>query len=474
MIETYNAKLTLGIDEPALSGVVLSRYQCDVCVVPLTPDVPVRRTMFSFDNLMITLATILAVWLLSVIPQNFDFLNPIGQALGDMDMTDMVFSKFRDKDDVEADTNIVIVNIGALSRAEIAEQLRRINAQSPRVVGIDAFFRKPKDTEGDSLLAQAMSETKNLVLVSKVAFREESKEGNVDQWTTSKVDAGRGFDSLETSMPMFMQHAKTGFSNFIINQEASFMTTRDASFKEVCAGEVEPSFPIRIATIYSPASAQSALARSNDHEVINFRGDMEKFYYFDADQVLDPEVDLSVMNGKIVLLGYMGVTLAQESIEDNFFTPLNPQYVGRSHPDMYGVVVHANVLSMILHGDYINTMPKWASLVVGLMLLVINVMLFTFIYSRFENWYDTLALILQVGESILILYLIVTVFASMNYKLALTPALIGVALVGTVHDLYQDSIKKIILQASAKLRRKFASKSETQRTHTANKSTGPS
>lgn len=428
--------------------------------------------MFSFDNLMITLATILAVWLLSVIPRNFDFLNPIGQALGDMDMTDMVFSKFRDKDDIEADTNIVIVNIGVLSRAEIAEQLQRINAQEPRVVGIDAFFRKPKDTEGDSMLSAAMAETKNLVIVSKVAFKEESKEEAVAQWTASDVNDDRGFDSLETSMALFRQHAHTGFSNFIINQEASFMTTRDASFKEVCAGRQELSFPIRIANIVAPDKAQQALARGNEQEVINFRGNMEKFYYFDADQVLNPETDLSVMRGKIVLLGFMGASLEAKAIEDNFFTPLNPQYVGRSHPDMYGVVVHANVLSMILHSNYIDTMPQWASIGVGLLLLVINVMLFTFIYSRFENWYDTLALILQVGESILILYLIVTVFASMNYKLALTPALVGVALVGTVHDLYQDSIKKIILQGWAKVRRKIASKSEPKRTHAANKSTG--
>ncbi len=431
-----------------------------------------RRTMFSFDNLMIVLATILAVWLLSVIPQNFDFLNPIGQALGDMDMTDMVFSKFRDKENIEADTNIVIVNIGVLSRAEIAEQLRRINEQQPRVVGIDVFFRKPKDAEGDALLAAAMAETRDLVLVSKVAFREESKEGAVEQWESSKAEGGRSFDSLETSLPMFRQHAYAGFSNFIINQEASFMTTRDASFKEVCAGRAEMSFPIRLASIIAPDAAQRALARGNAQEVINFRGNMEKFYYFDADQVLDPETDISVMRGKIVLMGFMGASLEAKSIEDNFFTPLNPQYVGRSHPDMYGVVVHANVLSMILRGNYIDTMPHWASLAVGLGLLCINVVLFTFIYRRFENWYDTLALILQVGESILILYLLVTVFASMNYKLALTPALVGVALVGTVHDLYQDSIKKIILSGWARVRRKFASKQEPPRTHAANNSPG--
>ncbi|MBK6291997.1 MAG: CHASE2 domain-containing protein [Candidatus Kapabacteria bacterium] len=424
------------------------------------------RSFFSFDNLAIVVATCCAVAMLYVVPKNFDFLNPITQALGDFDMTDMVFTQFRDESKVTVDTNIVIVNIGDRGRGEIAEMLGRINQAEPAVVGIDAFFRAPKeeDPASDSALSAAMQATPNLVLVSKVAFKEEAEEGVVEQWVTSAVEADRVFDTLETSHPMFTAHAPTGYANLIIDQEAAFMTVREVSFEEECAGKKEHSFPIRIAQAVAPERAAAALARHETHEVVNFRGGLEKFYSFDADQVLDPETDLSLLKGKIVLMGFLGPKIGDQAYSDNFFTPLNQHYAGRSYPDMYGVVIHANVLSMILSGQFINTMPFWFSIVLALVVLILNVNLFTFIYKHYENWYDTLAIITQLGQSLLILYLTIVVFDTYQYKLALTPTLIGVALVGTIHDLYEDSLKKIILTGWARIRRRRASLQTENRT----------
>ncbi|MBC8125412.1 MAG: CHASE2 domain-containing protein [Candidatus Kapabacteria bacterium] len=424
------------------------------------------RSFFSYDNLAIIIATCCVVALLYVVPKNFDFLSPFTQALGDFDMTDMVFTQFRDDSKVTVDTNIVIVNIGDRGRAEIAEMLNAINKQEPSAVGVDAFFRNPKEEEpeGDSALAAALNATKNLVLVGKVAYKEEAVEGVVEQWVSSAVETDAAFDTLETSHAMFREHAATGYANLIIDQEAAFMTVREVSFEEECVGKTEVSFPIRIAQLVAPLQASQALARTASHEVINFRGGIEKFYSFDADQVLDPETDLSLLRGKIVLLGFLGPRIGEHAFNDNFFTPLNKQYAGRSYPDMYGVVIHANVLSMILSGQFIGTMPMWLSLLIGFVVLVINVGLFTYIYKRAEDWYDTLAILLQLGQSLLLLYLIIVVFDAFQYKLALTPALVGVALVGTVHDLYEDSLKKIILTGLEKIRRRRASLQRGKRT----------
>ena len=51
----------------------------------------------------------------------FSFLDPIGDAIGDVEMTDLVFSKIRQNPAV--DKNIILVNIGELSRSEIANEL---------------------------------------------------------------------------------------------------------------------------------------------------------------------------------------------------------------------------------------------------------------------------------------------------------------------------------------------------------------
>jgi len=414
----------------------------------------------------IVIATCVVVALLYVVPKNFDFLNPITQALGDFDLTDMVFTQFRDEQAITVDTNIVVVNIGDLDRRGIASMLARIDAEGPRVIGIDAFFRAPKeeDPEGDSLLAAALRARTNRVLVSKVAYVEEAREGPVEQWVASEVDPDREFDTLETSHPMFASQTASGYANLIIDQEASFMTVREVSFEERCAGRTEVSFPVRVAQVANPAAATEALARTVSHEVINFRGGLEKFYSLDVEQVLDSTADLSVLRGKIVLLGYLGPSIGAKSFDDNFFTPLNRHYAGRSYPDMYGVVIHANVLSMIMERTYIDAMPFWLSMVVGFAVLVLNVVLFTFIYTHAENWYDTLAILLQLSQSLLILWLTIAVFDAFRYKLALTPALVGVALVGTVHDLYQDSLKKIILTAWARIRRRRASLQGGERT----------
>ena len=406
----------------------------------------VLRILFSFDNVMIVLGTVGLAAAFYFIPQNFNFLDPIGQALGDMDITDMAFSQFRDEEKMTVDTNIVIVNIGLTDRSGIADIINNLNRFQPAVIGVDAFFRNPKDEWGDSLLRDALENTENLVLVSKVAFKEESREGVADAWAkTSEIFAGRDFDTLETSHPMFMEGARTGYSNLIINQEVSFMTCREVSFSEQCSGKTENSFAIELAKAKSPAKAQVALMRGNVSETINFRGNVEKFYSIDVDQAIDTAQDLSFIRNKVVLCGYMGPELGTHTLDDNFFTPLNEHYVGRSYPDMYGVVIHANTVSMILNGSYIEVMPFWLSMVVGFSLLVVNVMMLTFMYRQFEAWYDLFAVTVQLGESLLILFLIVSVFANSNYKLALTPALFGVFLVGTVHDLYQDSLKKVIV-----------------------------
>ena len=429
------------------------------------------RGLFSFDNFMITLATCVVIALLYVLPNNFEFLNPMQQALGDFELTDMVFSKFRDESETTVDTNVVIINIGHASRDEIAQIIENVQRYDPVVVGVDSFFRSQKDSTSDARLSNAIASVKNIVLVSKCAYKEESKEGVVEQWTKSTVEDNAPFDTLELSNPLFASNSKHGFSNLIVDQDAAFMTCRSVSLKEECAGLTEYSFPIMLAKVVNPTAVQKALQRNNDAEDVNFRGNLASFYHVDVDDALNPETDLSVVKNKVVMLGYMGVDLNTRSFDDNFFTPLNEHYVGRSYPDMYGVVIHANVVSMILTGNYIDSMKRSTSIGIALVVLFLNVSLFSFIYNHAENWYDTLALFLQLSQSLLVLYLTIKVFDDSSYKLDLTPTLACIALVGTVHDLYHDSIKKIVIASYLKLRRIFGvSSTKTNRTQPAQNS----
>ena len=90
----------------------------------------------------------------------------------------MFFRRLREDPDV--DQNIVIVNIGNLSRRQIAEQIQIISKYKPKVIGIDGFFDcsrglrdtvncpQLKDTLGNLMLSNVIQEAGNVVLVTKV------------------------------------------------------------------------------------------------------------------------------------------------------------------------------------------------------------------------------------------------------------------------------------------------------------------
>ncbi|MCU0329906.1 MAG: CHASE2 domain-containing protein [Candidatus Kapabacteria bacterium] len=410
------------------------------------------RQLFSLDTVMVTMATCVAVALLYVVPQNFDFLSPMSQALGHFDVTDMVFSKFRDDNRRQTDSSIVIVNIGDLDRAGIASLLLRVAAEQPKAIGLDALLLSPRDPFGDSVLAAALASTRNVVLVKKLAHRSDfrSTDSVVLGGYTESTDAdehNRYFDTVIHSLPSFTHHAVQGFANLVTEGEGAALTCREVSFQEPTPAGSAYSFPLQVARIADSTAAQRALDRGNHVETINYLGNVQAFRRYDVADVIDPSTDLSSLRGAIVLMGFMGESFDDDSNTDKFFTPLNSQYVGRSLPDMFGVVVHANVLSMILRNDFIDTMSTESGIFIGLAVLLFNVALFSTIFAAFEDWYDTLALILQLVQSVLCLYLTIVVFDKYSYKLDLTPTLLGIALVGTVHSLYQDSLKKIIVKA---------------------------
>ena len=76
------------------------------------------------------------------------------------------------------------------------------------------------------------------------------------------------------------------------------------------------------------------------------------FYAVDVGQLERGEVLGDVFKNSIVMMGFLGKYMGDPVWEDKFFTPLNKKVAGRANPDMFGLVVHANVVAMILNQDY--------------------------------------------------------------------------------------------------------------------------
>lgn len=397
-----------------------------------------RSTLF--DNTAITFAVVIAVVGLFMVPRNVDFLNPIGLVVEDLDITDLAFSRFKLEDQLDFDTNIVLVNIGAGGRDEIAAIVERVSLCSPAVVALDVLFERNKDSLVDRRLVNAINQCPNIV----VGVRLESSDHQANDHDDITVDG----DLTSIHYPFFAipQHAKAGFCNLVTEGEEYVRTCRETSLLEVIGHDTIPSFALAITTLFNPAAAKRAIERRNATETIHYRGNLSAFYQLDVDDVAQIDSERSFLRNKIVILGYLGDHVGEFDLEDRFYTPLNDQYVGRGLPDMYGAVIHANIVSMLLHEDMITTFTPAKNIALGLLMVIGNVFLFTFLYNRYESWYDLIALSTLLVESIALVWFTIWLFIEYQIKIDPTLTLTGIFLVGPIHDLYHDSIKKLMRQ----------------------------
>lgn len=391
---------------------------------------------FWLDAILGTAFIFFLMYVVLKIFNKLDVLDPVGEAIGDVEITDMVFSRLREHPGAEP--NIVIVNIGHLNRAGIAEQVKILNQYNPKLIAIDVFFRNVGNRRHDSLLSQAFSEVDNLVLASKLAVY--NKEQSV-------------FDTLETSHPMFNQHAETAFANFITGakEQDQFKTCRTFTPKETTKDGEEVAFAVKICQIYAPKKAEDFLDRDNGYEVINYSGNVlyeegdfaHMFSALDVEDVLKENFVPEMIENKIVIMGYMGADFNDKSWKDKFYTPMNLDYAGKANPDMFGVVVHANIVSMILKGEFINEMGEIGNIISGILLCFINVVFFSIIYRRLSRWYDGLTKIVQVIEVIVLLGIIIGVFYFFNYKLNITIGIVAILLSGDSLEAYYGVVKNL-------------------------------
>jgi CHASE2 domain-containing sensor protein len=412
---------------------------------------------FWTDCIVATLFVFFAMWgILKITQLNvFNAFDSIGKALGDMELTDYVFSGLRKEPNV--DTTIVVVNIGELTRREVAQQLQIISKYKPKVIGIDSFFDcstglrdtvncpQLKDTLGNLMLSEAIKEAGNVVLVTKLLQAD---------------SLSKGFDSLEISDPIFAEHAKgLAFAN--LDTDAAYQddvkTCRALVPTEWVDSVQQYAFAVKMAMIYDSVKAQKFLDRKNYSEIINYRGNImdifgqtnypQMFYTLDVADVLTENFVPEMIRGKIVIFGFLGKELGDPSWGDKFYTPLNKKLAGKANPDMFGVVVHANIVSMILNEDYVNQMPVWQQYLMAFLICVVNVALFSLINTRYPLWYDGITKLAQLTQLILYTALMVLIFDWYTFKLNVTITLAAVALVGDIYEIYMSVFKNLLKKA---------------------------
>jgi len=418
---------------------------------------------FWVDVLLATLLIFFLMWGIFRITQLnfFNAFDSIGKALSDVDLTDYVFWGLRK--DPGVDESIVVINIGNLSRREIAEQISIISKYEPRVIGLDMFFNCPagrdtvscpqlKDIFGNQMLSYVIREAGNVVMATRLEY--------IDSLATADTD--ELFYSLTRSDSMFSDHAiAEGYAN--LDTEAAFQddvkTCRSFNPQmPLFDGRIHRAFAVEIAMQYDSIATRRFLERDNFSELINYRGNVfdryeqnnvnyrNVFYVLDVDDVLNENFTPETIQGKVVIFGYLGAELGDPSWTDRFYTPMNQSLAGKANPDMFGVVIHANIVSMILHGEFINSVPNWGEMIMAVAICLLNVVLFLKIMHRMPNWYDGITKLIQVIEIFLFTVLMMLIFHWFRLKVDMGITLAAIALASDTLEVYAGVVKNAFIR----------------------------
>lgn len=371
------------------------------------------KYLYERDTIFATISVFIFLILLGLIPINFYVLNPMKLALKDFDFNDVSYAKLKKNEKTDFDTSIRIVNIGHLDRMGIAALIEKVSLMKPKVIGLDAYFESAKDPAMDSALGEVIRKTKNLIVVSRL---------NVDKHNNFYIIPDY-FDSV---------YNKRGFANLNAEEIATVRTY--APFEKVNEHKVD-HISSAIVKEYNPGAYNKLEKRHKTVEFINYTRRVHRYYVHDYEDVFNDMIDSGHFKNKIILLGY--VNPDPNDVEDKKFTPMNPKFAGKSIPDMNGVVVMANIISMVLEGNYVKKMPKWFAWLFAILVGWLHMSLFIRYYLENHIWFHLVAKLAQVFSVIIFAYLGMLIYDEFHLKLDMKYTLYVIALAVDVIYFYE-------------------------------------
>lgn len=367
------------------------------------------------DAFYCLLLSFVFIYLVSFVILNISFFNPFADAFKDFSFLDVYYSQKLKTEKMASD--IVLVNIEHRDRLEIYELVEHLKKQNPKVIGVDIIFKSKKDEFVDSLLASSLNTSK--VIVSKALYD--------ITWTNN-------FPLIQGNIE------KAGYSN--LNFDLHNNVIRNFEGLRELRDTTHYSFSTLVAKNFLEKDWNSdKMEKLLSKEIpINYTGSLDNFLSFTYTECMALE-NIPVMKNKIVLLGYLGMPIGNTlDIEDKLYTPLNPQHAGKSPPDMFGVIIHANIIYMLIQQDFITKIPNW--LIWFFTIIISYVALLYFIRSTKKHPVSKTLIkkIVQLLFTVLFLWLTLWLY---DFKLLLKPApiiavmIISVELIG----LYQIIVK---------------------------------
>jgi CHASE2 domain-containing sensor protein len=373
-----------------------------------------KRLQILKESTLATCVAIVIAYCISFIPLSLEYFKALRQGFADFDLYDLNYSN-QQKNNLVQDTSIVVIGIGN-DRSEIADQLNLITAYSPKVIGIDASFEEPRDSLDDLKLSEALKGKPNIVLAY-------------------------GFTPGNQLVPDFFykesNNGETGYIDFSNRPKYSVIRSY-VPFSDITGNKLE-SFTSCITHIDNPEKYEVLKRRHNNEELINYTGNLDNYLNCSWDEVksLDPVQLRRLIQGKIVLLGFF-IKDPPLVMDDLYYSPLNERVSGKSFPDMYGVIVHANILSMIMSGRYIKVASPFLSY---LFAFLIALSLNYYFISRFHKHAHPghgKFLLIQFLSILLILYFFLQLYSWFSFQVPLGPIMLAMVLTLETLGIYKN------------------------------------
>ncbi|MDO8365258.1 MAG: CHASE2 domain-containing protein [Saprospiraceae bacterium] len=387
-----------------------------------------RRFVYP-HSLIVTCLVFILIWFLDVIRINLHFLNPFNESIRDYEITDIVYARLRNSK-IKLDDRIVLVHCGNghPSRDTLQMMINRIVDAGAKVIAVDIMLseqKKPFTT--DSLLRQSLLRIDNVVLANEIQ---------------DLAEDGVTFKSQGNCDTFFCDYVYTGFVNFIDNDSS---TIRLFSPREMTSDGESLAFAARIAALYDPQAAERLFKRGNVVEEIYYTGNENQFVQYEPKDILDSTIKLrSTLNGKIVIIGFLPLDAWDKPLLDRHYTPLNTRYTGRNTPDMYGVVIHANILRMILDNTYVNELPLWVNSFLTFVFCYFNIHFFYQIFRRVSLPYQFITRFLQLAEIVLLFFIVALLFHYYRIKMDVAYWITALLLTFDAVKFYDNGIRKRI------------------------------
>ena len=368
------------------------------------------------ESFLATILVFFVFWVLFLtINISFKPFNFVAKAIKEVNLSDFYFSGLQSP---VADTNIVLVNIEDLGRKDIAGLVDKIYKANPAVIGLDVFFSDTKDSVGDPILNESVRKAADKLVMAGF-YDEEDKAFNSDY----KTFAGSVYS-----------HA-----NILTNEDRTAVVRKFQPAYKV-ADTMLYSFAAAVAKKYSKPAFDKLVSHKNKLEYINYKGNKNTYLLMNHQEIMkDSSADISFLKNKIVLVGFLGgKTKSTEDFNDIFYTPVNTHYYGRALPDMYGLVIHANIISMIIEKNYIWYPANWLVFIISFVITFLHIVPFIYFYVKRHLWYHVFVKIGQLVSFSAILLIVFLIFKNTAVLITTKYILLPVILSAEILYLYES------------------------------------